>query len=314
MTLGYYGTSTFVNNAIEAVSSINVKIAREVLKWDIVEAQKGSYDWSRYDYLFNKYSSKNIDILLCIMNESPSWANGDSNKLIVPTGTAFDSWVNSFSNFIRSAVTRYKGIINKWEIGNEPGDIHFWPSGPSVSQYTAWYRALYETIKNESPKAIIVAPGVTNVGGCGGSQMWPGGGPGFIRDFYIELIKLGAERPDVISIHPYCDIPLIHEQYKNNWDDIAGIHNLLKKMGDGDKKIWLTEFGWKAGTDDEQKTAGDYMRKSILSLINNYPYVDLYTYFMGYDTPSYSDGLFSVNGDTFTPKIHANIFKELTKK
>jgi hypothetical protein len=113
----------------------------------------------------------------------------------------------------------------------------------------------YPAIKAVRPDAIVL------VGGIGGVQDKPG--EKMPADTYLAaLYSYGAQGSfDGVAYHPYtnpnlpCDSndpicvfnpnPSRKDPYglKNGWDRMLNAHNIMAAHGEGEKKIWMTEFG-----------------------------------------------------------------------
>jgi hypothetical protein len=48
---------------------------------------------------------------------------------------------------------------------------------------------------------------------------------------------------DAAAAHPYVSPTGIDADPVNGWSDVGRMHDVMVAHGDGDKKIWLTEFG-----------------------------------------------------------------------
>ena len=122
--------------------------------------------------------------------------------------------------FVRKAVTRFKGRIRYWEIVNEP-NFSFKPA-----EYVALCRRLYGLIKEIDPSAKVLAPTV-----CGVQLPW-------YRAFYASG---GAKLCDILSIHDYEG----HESADPfHWRRKLGdLRKLMAAHGDADKPVWQTERG-----------------------------------------------------------------------
>ena len=147
----------------------------------------------------------------------------------------------SYRAFVAKMVTRYKGKIPYWEIGNEVNSVHH---GCSETEYANLLRWAYETIKKIDPKALVVSSGLT-----GAKESW------------IKTVFDAGGGPfcDVIAFHPYRYPDAIPEKanteraegygLRSFIDDCRAFKDLADKMPprtiSGKKPlVWITEVGY----------------------------------------------------------------------
>jgi hypothetical protein len=304
MDLTYDGYAWRRTAAIDKAVSVNAVVSRNSFLWHLIEPTRGNYDWSRVDAVVQELGNKGIEPLFCIVG-SPSWANGVSTStadyhFYVPTDEAqFQTWVTNYKTFVTNAVTRYKGKVRKWELWNEENEHWFWRPKPNVDQYIRWYREIYGAIKSIDPGAEVALGGMTGLNASGPED--------YNGKTFLTLLYQKSLFPDIIAIHPYSDgAPDVHQQWQNNFDDIAMIRQIMVDYGQSNKGIWVTEWGWGTNRVD-QATQANWLSKSLQMLKTQYPYVSLATYFVDYDRePTYYFGLFT---SSFQEKRAASVFR-----
>ena len=125
---------------------------------EVVGKEKGVYDFSYYDELFRHakedYGFNDIEVT---MSSIPDWANPTlkadgkvGNQHVPPLDD------NVFVNQVRAAAKHFKGIVNYWELFNEPGmpgESIFWLTTPE--RYFSLHKKGYEAIKEEDPDAKV---------------------------------------------------------------------------------------------------------------------------------------------------------------
>jgi hypothetical protein len=281
--------------ALQRARALNAKIARGSLHWQNVEPQKGVRNWQVPDAGVNDLIAAGIEPLVTIWG-SPSWANGVPTTTsqywtYVPTDAArFRTWLDNYKLFVRDAVTRYKGKVRKWELWNEANEHWCWKPAPNVDLYVTWYNEVRQTIKSVDPSAQVALGGLTGLT-VSGSQDISG-------KRFLEMVYDRGVRPDVVSIHPYAmknQAPDVTLAWENNFTDIAKIRDVMVARGQGDAKIWITEWGWPVTAVSEQ-TQAEYVDKAHRMLVSLYPYVTVSTYFLDIDTQTYRYGLFAMDG------------------
>ena len=57
----------------------------------------------------------------------PQWANGSTDPKVVPSNAAvFNTFVNRYKAFFKTAVQRYGNRVKHWEVWTEPNENHYW--------------------------------------------------------------------------------------------------------------------------------------------------------------------------------------------
>ena len=121
-------------------------------------------------------------------------------------------------DFVKEALTHFKGRIRFWEIWNEPN------FAIKPEDYVALLKELRAIIKAIDPQARVLAPAV-----CGIQLPW-----------YEAFYKAGGKDfCDILSIHDYEgheSIDPVHWFWK-----YAALKKLMTAHGDADKPVWQTE-------------------------------------------------------------------------
>jgi hypothetical protein len=301
MDITWYKDSTLRANFISAAKSVGAKVSRNSFLWHLIEPTKGVYDWSIPDSVVNELTKAEIEPLFCIYG-SPSWANGVSTStnyhyLYVPTDDAqFETWVKNYEGFVKAAVNRYARKVKKWELWNEQNECCFWlPRAKTADPYIRWFQTIQSAIKNIDPKAEVASGGLSAIQYTGKQ---------FLAAMYSKKVF-----PDIVAIHPYsATAPNDYQPSpEGNFSDIATIRELMLAYDQGNKKLWVTEWGWSTSKITAQ-TQAEWLKISLEILKNQYGYVSLAIYFTEVDIPpDYNHGLF--NG-AFQPKPAAFVFKD----
>jgi len=301
MDITWYNDSSIRAKSISCARSIGAKVSRNSFLWHLIEPTKGVYDWSIPDSVVNELLKAGIDPLFCIYG-SPTWANEvptstNNYYLYVPSDEAqFGLWVKNYETFVKAAVNRYSGKVKKWELWNEQNECCFWlPRSKTADPYIRWFQTIQSAIKNIDPKAEVASGGLSAIQYTGKQ---------FLTAMYAKNIF-----PDIVAIHPYSTTAPNDYQPgpEGNFGDIATIRKLMLKYGQGNKKLWVTEWGWSTSKITAQ-TQAEWLRISLDMLKNQYSYVSLATYFTDVDKPpDLNHGLFTMK---FQPKPSAIVFKE----
>lgn len=301
MDITWYNDPLLRANSISKAQSVSSKVSRNSFLWHLIEPTKNVYDWSVPDSVVNELLKAGIEPLFCIYG-SPTWANGvpsstNNHYLYVPTDeTQFALWLKNYEAFVKAAVERYAGKVKKWELWNEQNECSFWlPRAKTADPYIRWFQTIQSAIKNIDPTAEVALGGLSAIQYTGKQ---------FLTAMYAKNIF-----PDIVAIHPYsASAPNDYQPGpEGNFDDISTIRDLMLKYGQGNKKLWVTEWGWSTSKIPEQ-TQAEWLRISLDMLKNQYSYVSLATYFTDVDKPpNLNHGLFD---GAFQPKPAALVFKD----
>lgn len=314
LELGLHMDMTFSDDqgvnerSVTLAKTVYAKYSRNSFLWHKVEPEKGKRDWSRFDQIVNMLQKAGIEPIMCVYG-SPTWISGatgneDQYWLHVPTDKGrFEAWLAQYKDFMREAARRYKGKVRKWELWNEENIGDAWRPSANVELYAKWYAAIHDVIRDEDKDAEIALGGLGNLTFVGEGSM-----PGY--QFLEKLYDLGV-KPEIVAIHPYTKVaPDQFKQWDNNFDDISLIHRIMESRGQGDRPLWITEWGWSSAEVGEQRQAM-FLKKSLEMLLTRFRYVSLAIYFLDWDRPpQYYFGLFTTE---FISKPAAFVFAEQAK-
>jgi hypothetical protein len=124
-------------------------------KWGLLEQERGKWSWQ--DEAIALPAKHGLSIL-GLLDTSPPWASGvagDGYWSIYGVPKNLDDW----RNYVRAVVGRYAGVIDRWEVWNEPwqntGSFLFFQNGDS-QKYAELLKAAYSEARQTNPKATIV--------------------------------------------------------------------------------------------------------------------------------------------------------------
>lgn len=212
-----------------------VETKRLAFEWMRAQRRKGApFNHMKTDRAVRHAATHNIDVLPVVIL-APKWARQYPNVGHSPPKSFVD-----YTRYLRALIARYgengtfwlenplvpKRPIRHWQIWNEPHLQYQW-SIPTGMDYAPGYgkllRASYKAIKAEDPGATVVLGGISN-------ESWK-----YLQHMYDRGKIKGAF--DVAALHPYTSKP-------------EGVITLTKRFrivlrrnGDGDKPLWITELG-----------------------------------------------------------------------
>lgn len=218
-----------MNRDLDGYKALGARWLRTAVKWsDVQPASPAQFDWTDADRLVDGAVQRGLQLLL-IVNGTPKWArpsDAPENADVAPARPS------DYADFLRAAVMRYKERgVRHWELGNEPNHQ---PS-PDAAEYAQLLRAAYPAIKAADPTAVVLT------GGLGGTQDKADriAGDTFLQQLYDHGAKGYF---DAVSYHPYT-YPGLASERARGWSRMLNARRIMERNGDGEKKIWATEFG-----------------------------------------------------------------------
>jgi hypothetical protein len=207
------------------------------LAWGSVQSGPDApYNWSHYDPVVRGAAENGVHVLATVYS-TPSWAA--STAEIPPLGES----LQGFQRFARAAAERYgtDGTfwkqnpevpdlpITEWQVWNEPNSPLFWKPRPDAAQYLRLLRAFHSAVKGSDPAAHILLGG-----------LFPTPHDGISLEDFLSALYDGGGRDlfDAVALHPYARTP--HDAI----DRVAQARQIMRRFGDADKPIWITEVGW----------------------------------------------------------------------
>lgn len=150
------------------------------------------------------------------------------------TGTPTD-----FANFGTQAVTTFGPLgVHTYEILNEVNTYK--SSSITAAQYVSILKSVYPAIKAADSSATVLMSGLDMSGNPDGylQAMYNAGGKGYF---------------DAVNAHPYTFYPAMPAPANcpssNTFcSGLPALYTIMQQNADGNKKIWITEFGCPTGT------------------------------------------------------------------
>ncbi len=223
-----------------AMRDARVGIVRQPFSWARVETAPRRLDFSVYDSVMAAAASAGLHVLPVVM-DPPAWrstapATGRLRAMYPPRdpaemasfATALARRYGPGGSFWSSHPQLVPSPIRSWQVWNEPNIQAFWATGPDPAAYVRMLDAVGTAIRAVDPGSEIVAGGL------------PYAGNGLTPPEFIDAMYAGGARGsfDTIAIHPYAaDVPGVLEILRR-------ARQQLDDLGDPERPIWATEFGW----------------------------------------------------------------------
>jgi hypothetical protein len=191
-------------------------------------------DFAQTDRLAAAASRVGIALLPTVFS-TPGWAARNALQAGSPPAGPAD-----YSRFMRVLIGRYgpggsfwtehpdvpKRPIRDWQIWNEPSHLFYWSDRPFAPGYVRLARAARTAIKGADPGARTVMAGFPDRSWESLAAVYRAGGKGAF---------------DIVAIHPYT------YEVRNVLRIVRYARRTLRRMGDGQRPIWLTEVTWSSG-------------------------------------------------------------------
>ena len=232
-----YPSKEAVDKSIVLMQKAGVGIVRMDFLWQDIEASRGSYDYSKYDYIVDELTKHGIQVL-GVLSYNTVWAS-PCGKWNVP-----DSDYTSFLNYCGKAVGRYKGRVKYWEIWNEPDSHIYWEPQDGMKEYVRLLRGAYSVLKKTDPQCFVLNGGLAS-------------GLGSVNKLYDNGAK---DYFDIMNIHAF-QTPLDKDAIKRVVSFVKATGRVMDRNGDSAKKIWITEIGC-PGVKSGKNVANSWMGKN----------------------------------------------------
>lgn len=230
-----------LDRELDLYQSMGMQWVRVDFDWPSIESKKGSFTWTATDRVVQGAHARGLKVL-ALPTYSPDWATTVAgNNHAGPKNPA------DFANFVAKAASRYAPLgVAAWEIWNEPNLDNFWAPKPSPAAYATLLKAAHGAIKAVDSSATVVAGALSPATDpSDGSQISP-------AVFTARMYANGAKGFfDALSVHPYCYPAMPDDSSTGSWNTFQRlplVHDVMSTNGDGNKPIWLTEYGAPTGT------------------------------------------------------------------
>jgi hypothetical protein len=231
------GAAAGDNQNMSDLSTLGSKWARHFVFWDDIDEN----GYGAYQAMIAEEDRLGVKTLITVMS-----ARGQA-----------PSDPQAFADFMGGLARRLKGA-EAFEVWNEADEGLFWSDGPNPQAYVDVLKRSYSAIKAVSPGATVVfSPTVGN-------------NFGFVEAAYAAGAKGSFDAMAVHTDTACLDRPPSY--FYREADGRIGrfaflgyreVYRVMQANGDGDKPIWMTEFGWSAaqhtcefGASAGQKPAG----------------------------------------------------------
>lgn len=139
---------------ISQISELGIGSVRVRFPWNMIEPERGKYDWSLLDKLVDSYIQAGLHVHGVLSGPS-AW----SQDGVAP---ASEDERKAFAQFAGEATARYKTTIPSWEVWHTPNLATSWAPKPDPFSYSETLREAHAAILSSHTDSIVVAPSVAN--------------------------------------------------------------------------------------------------------------------------------------------------------
>lgn len=231
-------TPAHADAILDLLDDTHSGVIRMNLLWSVVEARRGSYDWSAFDQLNRIFTDHGLRPLWVVL-VAPCWAQPN------PAGCANGSdklrpapaYYDEMAKFAAAAAVRYPNAAGL-EIWNEPNYPRFWGGDwPDPGDYSAMLKKSADAIHAAAPQMPVISGGLSPHADSDNNAI------GF-SNFLAAMYRNGAaQAADAIGVHPYAGVGPDEDYVADVRVYLGKIQREMRAAGDVATPMWATEFG-----------------------------------------------------------------------
>lgn len=240
-----------LNRIFNLINDLGFNWVKQQVEWFRIEPHKGQYNWGALDPIVNTANARGVNVLFSVV-KAPEWARPGNTDWSVEGPPANPQ---DLADFMGAMAARYKGRVRAYEIWNEQNLGREWGNEPiDAARYVRLLAAAYRAIKAQDPSAYVISGAPTPTG---------------VNNAFAMDDALYLEKMYQAGLSRYCDGVGVHPSGYNNppnatagsWSDPSAptfkghrsfffrdtlwtYYSIMRKYGDGGKRLWPTEFGW----------------------------------------------------------------------
>ncbi len=306
-----------------SVGELGARWVRQPVQWQGLEPSPGVYDFAPLNVIVDDLRIKGVNILLTVSG-SPAWAADGPNS--APRDNA------DFARFMGALATRFKGRVGAYEVWNEPNLAIEWGKRVDAGAYVEMLRAASPAIRAADPATLVIAAGLGPTG-----VLDPAVGIDDVR--YLEQLYayeggVYKSLADVQGSHPYGyrSAPDLLSPDKPNTGPYTNHPSFyfrrieqqrlaMIRAGDGDRAMWITEWGFGSGdyvefADISEATRTQWTLESVALIRARYPWVGaMFLWNLNWSTFTVygSPGHYSLLGPDFKPRPVYHAIRAMSK-
>lgn len=199
------------------VGELGVKHARLQSGWAKCEREKGKYHFEWLDSCVYGLSEQSVKPWMCLCYGNPIYGSDFNLQAKIFTDKeTMAAWLK----YVEATVTRYKNVINEWELWNEANNGN---KDPEV--YASLFIKTAEVVRKVQPDAVIIGLSTYRI-------------PLDYTKAFLEVLKKNQKLNllDYVCYHPYLNNP------DNSYEDVDRLSALVRSYS-SDIKLFQGENG-----------------------------------------------------------------------
>ena len=106
-------------NYLAVLDDLKIKDLRLIAYWNIIEPEKGKFDFSDLDWQFAEAQKRGAKIILVVGRKTPRWPECHDPAWAKMSDVSYD---DSLLGYVRETVNHYKNSpsLEAWQVENEP--------------------------------------------------------------------------------------------------------------------------------------------------------------------------------------------------
>lgn len=243
VALEQYETDEELERALAQLKSAGLTHARQYFSWRAIEAERGTYDWAKWDRIVDAARADGIQ-LVAVLNTAPAWSQR-AHERAMPNAPPDD--FAEYARFVGDFAGRYGDAVEYYQIWDEPNVEPNWGerNADPVEYAQLLIPAAQAVRANDADAKIVLAGLAMNL-----ELHRPH--PNYSEILYLRgLYEIGAQNNfDIVAAKPYGMWTGPEDRTVNsgllNFSRLILLRDEMLHYGDQNKPVWAVEMGWNA--------------------------------------------------------------------
>jgi hypothetical protein len=246
-----YGANFFLDREVETwkqektlemARAAGITWMKQQFSWEEIEPAKGQFQWTKYDRIVDLAEQYGLQVI-ARLDRPPAWTRGEAEAAFA---TRPPDDLADYGDFVYAFVQRYQGQVRYVQIWNEPNLSAEWGfQRVDAVAYTRLLEVAYRRAKEADPEVVVLS-------GPLAITLEDASMRGNHNDlvFLEEMYQAGAGAYfDILSANafgldrPPEDAP---DPAVLNFRRVELQRAIMERYDDGDKAVWINEYGWNA--------------------------------------------------------------------
>jgi hypothetical protein len=229
------------DRTLEMAQAAGIGWIKQQFPWAEIEPlRKGEFDWAKYDRIVDLAGEYGMEII-ARLDRPPNWTRQDNRFETSPPDDLAD-----YGDFVYAFVRRYQGRVRYIQIWNEPNLTAEWGfQRVDAVAYTRLLQEAYRRAKEADPGVVVLSAPLA-------ITLEDASMRGNHNDlvFLEQIYQAGAgDYFDILSANAFgLDRPPEDPPDPEvlNFRRVELQRAIMERYGDGDKPVWINEYGWNA--------------------------------------------------------------------